>query len=188
VSSIRLYILGALADEGDMHGHQLRQLAEKEHIDEWTEVTVGALYGALKRLATEGLIESVRTEREGAYPERQVWRITRAGTVALAQLREQGLREIVQRADPFDLAMSRPDLQHAEQIPALIDARLAELRAMLASTQARDAIIVQYLSPLEQHVMAHKTARLRAEIAWHEQLIEHLPEFLAYEKSRKDDR
>jgi DNA-binding PadR family transcriptional regulator len=188
VSSIRLYILGALADEGDMHGHQLRQLAEKEHIDEWTEVTVGALYGALKRLAAEGLIESVRTEREGSYPERQVWRITREGSIALMQLREQGLREIVVRADPFDLAMSRPDLERAEQIPALLDARLSELRAMLASNLARDAMIEQYLSPLEQHVMEHKAARLRADIAWHEQLVQRLPEFLAYEKSRKDDR
>jgi DNA-binding PadR family transcriptional regulator len=188
MSSIRLYILGALADEGEMHGHQLRQLAEKEHIDEWTDVTVGALYGTLKRLATEGLIEAVRTEREGSYPERQIWRITREGRIALMQLRELGIREIVVRADPFDLAISRPDLERADQIPALVDARLSELRAMLASNLARDAMIVQYLSPLEQHVMEHKAARLRADITWHEQLVQRLPEFLDHEKSRKDDR
>ena len=74
VSSIRLFILGALDIEGEMHGHQLRQLAEKEHIDMWTDITVGGLYGAIKRLAAEGLIEEARVEREGAYPERQVWR------------------------------------------------------------------------------------------------------------------
>ncbi|MGN6326895.1 PadR family transcriptional regulator [Pseudolysinimonas sp.] len=188
MSSIRLYILGALADEGEMHGHQLRQLAEKEHIDEWTEVTVGGLYGALKRLAAEGLIEEARTERSGSYPERLVWRITRAGSIALAQLREQGLREIVYRADPFDLAMSRPDLEQADRIPDLVAARLSELRAMLASNEARDAMIEQYLSPLEQHVMQHKAARLRADIAWLEELVSRLPELLAHEKSRKDDR
>jgi len=188
VSSIRLYILGALAHEGEMHGHQLRQLAEKEHIDEWTDVTVGALYGALKRLSAEGLIEAVRTEREGAYPERQVWRITHEGDVALANLKLEGLREIVLRADPFDLAISRPDLERATEIPGLIDLRIARLRAMLAESEAHTAMIARYLSPLEQVVMAHKPARLRAEIAWHEQLASQLPALLDHEKSRKDDR
>ena len=100
MSSIRLYILGALADEGDMHGHQLRQLAEKEHVDEWTDISVGALYGALKRMHAEGLIDEVRTEREGAYPERQVWTITESGQIALGKLRYDGLTQIVARADP----------------------------------------------------------------------------------------
>src|SRR5262245_61880972 len=109
MSSIRLYILGALADEGEMHGHQLRQLAEKEHVHLWTDISVGALYGALKRLAAEGLIDEARTEREGAYPERQVWRITDAGRLSLALLRDAALREVVVRPDPFDLAMSRLD-------------------------------------------------------------------------------
>ena len=97
VSSIRLFILGALADEGEMHGHQLRQLAEKEHVDMWTDISVGALYGAFKRLAAEELIEEVRTEREGDYPERQVWRITDAGRESLAPTARRGLSEIVIR-------------------------------------------------------------------------------------------
>jgi DNA-binding PadR family transcriptional regulator len=188
VSSIRLYILGALAEEGEMHGHQLRQLAEKEHIDEWTDVTVGALYGALKRLVAEGLIESARTEREGAYPERQVWRITSQGRVALSNLRFDGLREIVVRADPFDLAISRPDLAHADEIPGLVDLRIARLKAMLVESEAHMAMITRYLSPLEVLVMEHKLERLRADIAWHERLAAQLPQFLDHEKSRKDDR
>ena len=76
MSSIRIFILGALDARGEMHGHQLRLLAEEEHIDQWTDITVGALYGAIKRLATEGLIEERRVEREGSFPERQVWGIT----------------------------------------------------------------------------------------------------------------
>src|ERR1700712_5252604 len=97
-----------------MHGHQLRQLAEKEHIDMWTDITVGGLYGALKRLAHEDLIEEVRTEREGSYPERQVWRITKAGRIALSALREQVLSDIVVKPDPFDLAFARFDLAKVE--------------------------------------------------------------------------
>ena len=68
MSSNRLFILGAHADSGEQHGHQLRQLAELEHVDRWTEFTPGGLYGAIKRLAADGLIEELRTEQQGSYP------------------------------------------------------------------------------------------------------------------------
>jgi DNA-binding PadR family transcriptional regulator len=188
VSSIRLYILDALASEGEMHGHQLRQLAEKEHVDEWTDITVGALYGTLKRMAAEELIEVARTEREGAYPERQVWRITDPGRVALARLRVQGIREIVLKADPVDLAISRADLGNPEHLGELLHARLSELTAMLEHSQAHTKLITQYLTPLEQYVMEHKSTRLHAEIDWTRGLLERLPDLIAHEMSRKDDR
>ncbi len=186
MSSIRLFILAALADGGETHGHQLRQLAEKEHIDEWTDITVGALYGAIKRMAAEGLIEEVRTEQIGSYPERQIWGITRDGRVALHGLRLAAFREIVQRADPVDLAISRLDRNHLDDVPALLNSRTTNLRALLTETEAHHAVIDRYLTPLERVVMTHRTARLRAEIAWHDHLIEQLPELLADEAPRKD--
>jgi DNA-binding PadR family transcriptional regulator len=188
VSSIRLFILGALDIEGEMHGHQLRQLAEKEHIDLWTDITVGGLYGAIKRLAAEGLIAAERVERDGAYPERQVWSITDAGHIALHALRERGLRDIVLKPDPFDLAFARFDVDQAAALPGLLDARISELRAMLADTEARTERITVYLSVGEQHVMRHRADRLRAEITWHEELVQKLPEIISDERSRKDAR
>ncbi|MCU1418413.1 MAG: PadR family transcriptional regulator [Schumannella sp.] len=188
MSSIRLFILSALDIEGEMHGHQLRHLAEKEHIDMWTDITVGGLYGAIKRLAAEALIEEARVEREGAYPERQVWRITDAGHEALHTLRFEGLRDIVVKPDPFDLAIARMDLDEADKLPAVLQARLARLRAMVIETEAHTSTIEQYLSVGELHVMKHKVDRLRAEIAWHEELILKLPEIISDERSRKDDR
>jgi DNA-binding PadR family transcriptional regulator len=188
VSSIRLYILDALAGEGEMHGHQLRQLAEMEHVDEWTDISVGALYGTLKRMAAEALIEAARTERDGSYPERQVWRITDAGREALARLRVQGLRDIVQKADPVDLAISRADLARPGDLGEMLHARLTDLTAMLEQNSVHTELITQYLSPLERYVMEHKAFRLRAEIDWTRGLLDRLPELIAHEKSRKDDR
>lgn len=176
-----------------MHGHQLRQLAEKEHVDEWTDVTVGALYGALKRLHAEGLIEEVRVEREGAYPERQVWGITHEGRVALSSLRLEGLRDIVMKPDPFDLAVSRLDRSRIDELPAMLDARILKLQAMLSENVTHTGYIAQYLTPLETFVMQHKADRLRSELAWHEELAHRLPDIIAAEKtldqtSRKDSR
>ncbi|WP_213813942.1 PadR family transcriptional regulator [Glaciihabitans sp. dw_435] len=186
MSSIRLFILGTLDERGPMHGHQLRLLAEEEHVHLWTDITVGAVYGAIKRLATEGLIESVRTEREGSYPERHVYGITGEGRTALSVLRFSGLREIVVKPDPFDLAMTRLDPDLLDRLPATITARITGLRSMLVESENQNADADPYLTISERFVMKHKASRLRAEIAWHEELLAELPHIIADESARKE--
>ena len=188
MSSIRLFILAALAERGPQHGHQLRLLAEQEHVTLWTDITVGSLYGALKRLAAEELIAEVRVERAGAYPERQVWAITDAGRQALGGLRLTGLREVAIRPDPFDLAMSRLDPDHLDDVPATVDARIATLTAMLAEWEAHAEAIERYLTAAEKFVLTHRAQRLRAEIGWHQDLAAQVKEIVADERSRRGQR
>ena len=76
VSSIRLFILGTLSASGPLHGHQIRQQAQSDRTEIWTDIQVGSVYGALKRLANEGLVRELRTERVGNRPERTVYEIT----------------------------------------------------------------------------------------------------------------
>ena len=45
----------------------------------WSDVRPGSLYGALHRLAAEGLIEALRTEQAGHLPARTVYAITAEG-------------------------------------------------------------------------------------------------------------
>ena len=186
MSSIRLFVLDALARHGEMHGHQLRHLAEQERVALWTDITVGALYGALKRLAADGLIAAVRTEQIGGYPERQVWDITRDGRGVLAALREDALRGIVLRPDPVDLGLARQDPERLDEVPGLIASRLAGLRSMLAEAEGHERTAAPYLTPLEARVLGHKHARIAAEIAWHERLLADLPELLAEETARRE--
>jgi DNA-binding PadR family transcriptional regulator len=185
VSSIRIFILGSLEQRGPMHGHQLRLLAEQEHVTLWTDITVGGLYGALKRLAAEDLIEQVRVEHAGSYPPRQIWSITDAGREALGSLRLRALSEIVIKPDPFDLAMTRLDPHHLADLAVTIAARIASLSAMLTEWEARAATTAQYLSVCERLMVTHRVDRLRAEVAWHEELAEHLPEIIADEQARR---
>jgi DNA-binding PadR family transcriptional regulator len=174
VSSIRIFILAALEERGPMHGHQLRLLAEEEHVGLWTDITVGGLYGAIKRLAAEDLIEEIRVERSGAYPQRQVWAVTDAGREAVGALRLRALREIVIKPDPFDLAITRLHPDHLGDLPTIIAARIGSLNAMLTEWEAHAATIDRYLTAAEKLVMKHRADRLRAEIAWHEELFEAL--------------
>jgi DNA-binding PadR family transcriptional regulator len=168
-----------------MHGHGIRLLAEEEHIDEWADFGAGAIYGVLKRLTAEGLIEELRTEREGNYPERQVYDITPAGSAALDQIRTQALDEIVLRPDPVDLALARLDNANLAKLKETLQIRLAELRSLLTKAETHVANIAMYLTVMEQHIMRHKASRLRGEIEWHEQLLVALPEIIKDEKSRK---
>jgi DNA-binding PadR family transcriptional regulator len=188
VSSIRLFILGSLAERGAMHGHAVRLLADEEHITLWTDFTVGAVYGAFKRLAAEGLIAEVRTERDGNFPERQVFQITDVGITALGSLRQQAMREIVMRPDPIDLALARLGRDDLDRLGDDVLARVERLREDAAASRRRAIHVDEWLTVLERIVIQHKIARLDAEIAWHEKLLASIPAIVADEKSRKDAR
>lgn len=154
----------------------------------WTDITVGGLYGALKRLASEDLIAQVRVEQTGSYPPRQIWSITDGGREALSSLRLRALSDIVVKPDPFDLAMTRLDPDHLADLPLTVAARLTSLSAMLTDWEARAAAADRYLTVTEKLMVKHRLDRLRTEIAWHQELADQLPEIIANEQHRKGQR
>lgn len=187
MSSIRLFILDSFERHGEMHGHQLRQLAEQEHVHLWTDVSVGSLYGAIKRMVGEGLLTIVRTEREGNFPERQVYAITADGRARLDRIRALELSTITFRPDPFDLAISRLDREKLDELPGVLGERMRGLEELLAQSQASNERAHPYLSIVESLAMAHREQRLHAEIAWLNDVITALPEIAADERRRTSD-
>jgi DNA-binding PadR family transcriptional regulator len=185
MSSIRLFVLGSLAERGEMHGHALKLLADEEHIDNWADVAASAIYGVIKRLATEGLIEEVRTEREGNYPERSVYAITADGRTSLDALRREALDQLHVRPDPVDLALARLDPDKLDDLEGTMRSRHERLTTLADEHEARLARIAPYLTLMERQVMRHTLAKLRGDIEWHTELLDALPELIADEKSRK---
>ncbi|MGT2427077.1 PadR family transcriptional regulator [Amnibacterium kyonggiense] len=187
MSSIRVFILGALAERGPMHGHQLRLLAEKEHVHMWTDFRVGGIYGALNRMLAEQLIDPVRTEREGGRPERQIVRITDAGRAALDALRLGTLSAFALKPDPFDLALARVGKDLADELPDLLRSRRATVATAAEEHRARLEHVDRYLNLTERHVMAHQTYRLQAELDWLDSLLADLPAIVRAEQTRETD-
>jgi DNA-binding PadR family transcriptional regulator len=179
MSSIRLFILGTLAASGPLHGHQIRQQAQSDRTDMWADVPVGSLYGALKRLATEGLVREVRTERVGNRPERTVYEITREGHRALDAVRDQALRELVLRNDPFDLALAQSRDLPEETLTQIVANRLAGLRVQESSLRHRAETADIYLNEAERMVLRHLVERAAAEVRWHEELLVRMPKIAA---------
>jgi DNA-binding PadR family transcriptional regulator len=183
MSSIRLFILSSFADFGPMHGHLVRNLAEKMKVPLWTDISVGAVYGAMKRLAGEGLLREQRSEREGNRPTRQIYEITDEGRTVLDQLRREGLREVWLKPDPFDLALTRMDAKTQKQFPAIIAERLKNVRAVLAERKRMNDEIRAHMGPSKQWAMRHGDYRLEAEVAYLTDLLKDAKAIVAEDRA-----
>jgi DNA-binding PadR family transcriptional regulator len=80
------FILAALI-EGPRHGYGIVQ-AVREMSEERVRLSAGTLYGALERLAADGLVEEDREEVVAGRP-RRYHRLTGAGRAVLAQEAER---------------------------------------------------------------------------------------------------
>jgi len=179
MSSIRLFILGTLSASGPLHGHQIRQQAQADRTEIWTDIRVGSMYGALKRLANEGLVREVRTERVGNRPERTVYEITAEGRRALAAVRGAALRDLVRHDDPFDLALAQSRDIAEEDLDQIVANRLAGLRAHLATLRHHAETAEPYVNEAERMVLQHLVERAGAEVRWHEELAARVPKIAA---------
>lgn len=179
VSSIRLFILGTLAASGPLHGHQIRQQAQTDRTETWTDIKVGSVYGALKRLASEGLVRELRTERVGNRPERTVYEITSEGRGALAAVHYAALRELDHHFDSFDLALAQSRYIADEDLNQIVTNRLAGLEVQLSSQRHAAEVADPYVNEAERMVLQHLIERTEAEIRWHTELAVRLPKIAA---------
>ena len=179
MSAIRLFILGTLAASGPLHGHQIRQQAQADRTDRYTDIQVGSLYGALKRMAREGLVREVRTERVGNRPERTVYEITPEGRQALSVIREDVLHKVSLPHDPFDLALKQARDMAEEDLGQTVADRLAMLRAQELSWRHQAERADPYLNEAERMITRHAIDRVAAEVRWHEELLDRIPKIAA---------
>jgi DNA-binding PadR family transcriptional regulator len=179
MSAIRLFILGTLAASGPLHGHQIRQQAQADRTDKYTDIQVGSLYGALKRMAGEGLVREIRTERVGNRPERTVYEITPEGRQALSAIRDGILHQISLPYDPFDLALKLASDMAEEDLAQIVADRLATLRAEELSGRHQAERADPYLNEAERMLSRHLIERVATEVRWHEELLNRIPKIAA---------
>jgi DNA-binding PadR family transcriptional regulator len=179
VSSIRLFILGTLAASGPLHGHQIRQQALADRTETYSDVHVGSVYGALKRLANEDLIRELRTEKVGNRPERTVYEITPEGRRSLSAIHEMALRQLDRHHDPFDLALAHARAIPEEHLEQIVKNRIGALRVQLDTQRDAAEHADPYINEAERLVIQHLIARTEAEIRWHTEVATRLPKIAA---------
>jgi DNA-binding PadR family transcriptional regulator len=167
----RLFVLGALARHGAMYGHQIRRGARMGRADLWSDVRPGSLYGALHRLAAEGLIEEVRTEQSGNLPARTVYAITAEGQRELRALRAEALQETALPPDPVDLALVMSDDLGTEVLRGYIEDRIRALTAQAAEFAHHGERTWPDQTVADDLVLEHARLRIDAELAWHRTVL-----------------
>lgn len=172
----RLLVLGVLSLSGPAHGHEIRRTARMVNVEAWSGVRVGSVYNAINRLAAEGLIEAVRTEREGRLPARTVYAITEAGERELVALRHQALTRLEFGNDPFGLGLWLASALPRDELAETVRARAEQLRELRDSVVTRrEQLRTRGLPPVGQALMRHAELFLDAELRWHAELLEDLP-------------
>lgn len=174
MNSTRLFVLGSLARLGPMHGHQIRRAAQVDRTELWTDIKPGSLYGALHRMAAEGLIAPVKTEQEGRLPARTIFEITDAGREELEVHRDDALRSTKLPPDPVDLALNYVEDMSTESFRNFLTDRRRSYSAQVIQWQHLQQRADLHLTDLERMGFRHQILRLEAEIAWHDELLEHL--------------
>jgi DNA-binding PadR family transcriptional regulator len=182
MSSIRLFILSSFDEFGPMHGHLLRLIAEKMQAPLWTDISVGAVYGAMNRLAAEGLLRDAGSEQEGNRPTRQIYQITEAGRRVLDGLRRDGLTEVSFKYDPFDLALTRMDSKVLKSLPAILAERLKTVHAMLDERRRVNEGLPPNMGLAKKWALRHTEYRLEAEVAYLTDLLATASDVVADER------
>lgn len=154
-----------------MYGHQIRRDARMDRADLWSDVRPGSLYGALHRLAAEGLIETLRTEQSGNLPARTVYAITAEGQRELRALRAEALQETGLHPDPVDLALVMSDDLDASVLRGYVEDRIRALTSQAAQFAHHGERTWPDQTVADDLVLEHARLRIEAELAWHQMVL-----------------
>ena len=167
----RLMILGLLAEEGPMHGHQIRRTGELTNAEVWGGITGGAIYAELRRLQGEGLVHPIREEQVGRRPARTVYEITDDGRLELVVQREAALDALFPSADPVSVVLLFAAGPDRSELHERLAARQRTIQNQLASMSEERTRLTQQgvLSDMAIAAFRRGELRLEAELQWHEE-------------------
>ena len=156
MSTTRLMILGLVHWMQPVHGYDVRRELESWHADEWANIAPGSIYHALRKLAEEGMLEEVSTERVGARPARTTYRITMKGEAEFTQLLWRYWWEYQSPVDPFLAGFAfLPRMPRVEAVAALRN----RARVLRAAAEMHRVSLATELLGLREHRGERQRAR-----------------------------
>jgi len=149
-----------------MHRYEIASLIRAHGKDQQMDVKWGSLYTVVQNLAKHGFLEVVGTSRQGARPERTVYRITDAGSAELADW----ARELIGTPEPehtrFAAGLSVQMILPPAEVIELLRTRLAALEEGIGARKAALAKTLQTVPRLFLVEDEYALAMVEAEAAW----------------------
>ncbi|WET80489.1 PadR family transcriptional regulator [Amycolatopsis sp. QT-25] len=165
-----------LLHERPMHPYEMAQLMKERYVSTRVKVKAGSLYHAVDRLAENGFVEVVETQRDGKRPERTVYAMTEAGRDEFVDRAQDMLATPAEEYPEYLSALAAIDELGRETTLTQLRHRVLRLQAAIAS----DQVVLENLA--EEHKLpeiywldwSYATARRAFELEWTRKLIEDL--------------
>ena len=169
-------VLGLLASQGPLHGHEIKRIARVTDVSEWGGVGIGAIHRELRQTHESGLIHTVAVEQVGRRPVRTVYEITGAGRQELATLRRAAICELRFGPDSLAVALLFGRAQDPAEVTELLADRRRQLVATIAEIDAERAQLLGdgRLESLDSALFRRQVMLLEAEIRWLDEHAAHL--------------
>jgi DNA-binding PadR family transcriptional regulator len=157
-----------------MHRYEMASLMKAHGKDRDMEVKWSSLYTVVQSLEKHGLLEAIGTNRQGARPERTIYRVTEAGVEEMVDWTRE-LLLVPEREHPrFIAGLSLIMILTPDTVVALLTQRLEKLEASIGaqkSTLARHLEEVPRLFLVEDE---YAIAMTEAEASWVRSLLAEL--------------
>ncbi|WP_280369865.1 PadR family transcriptional regulator [Nocardia wallacei] len=156
----------AVLFERPMHRYEIAATLKQRGKERDMDIKWGSLYTVVQNLEKHGFLEVVGSERDGARPERTIYRITEAGRAEL----DDWTRELVVTPEPehhrFVAGLSILGLLPPDDVIALLSERLRRLETIIAGEResiAAQRAVIPRLFIVESEF---QLAMLEAEARW----------------------
>jgi len=157
-----------------MHRYEIASLIRARGKDQDMDVKWGSLYTVVQNLAKHGFLEVVGTSRQGARPERTVYRITEAGRQEMLDW----TRELLSTPEPehprFAAGLSVQMILPPDEVIELLQARLGVLEESITARRGALAGLLEEVPRLFLIEEEYAVAMLEAEAAWTGALLDEL--------------
>ncbi|UUV28282.1 PadR family transcriptional regulator [Amycolatopsis roodepoortensis] len=162
---LALAILSTL-NERPMHPYEMASILKSRGKDRDMGIKWGSFYTVVANLRKHGFIEAVESGRDGARPERTVYRITDAGRDEMLDWLRELLAELAPEEPKFVAGLSVLGWLGPDEVIALFRTRLAALDEDIASTRAELARLLEEIPRLVLLELEYHLAIRVAEAEW----------------------
>jgi DNA-binding PadR family transcriptional regulator len=154
-----------------MHRYEMASVMRARGKDQDMAVKWGSLYTVVDNMAKHGLVEVVSTDRQGARPERTVYRITDAGRAELLDWTRELLADPEPERTRFAAGLSVMSALQPDEAADLLRVRLRKLQDVIAAQQESLDTAAAEIPRLFLVEDEYRLVVLRAEADWIGQLI-----------------
>ncbi|TDC77225.1 PadR family transcriptional regulator [Actinomadura sp. 7K507] len=167
---LALGLLSALMTR-PMHPYEMASVLRARSKDEDLGIKWGSLYRVVQNLEKHGFVQVVQSERQGARPERTVYRITEAGQAELVDWVRELIGEPEREEGRFKAGLSLLGVLSPDDAVDLLVDRINVLEGRLAEADAKLTEHAERVPRLFLLETEYELAVRRAEVEWARSLL-----------------